>query len=57
MEQAVFFADRSENPLSFDVTSSVEGDISAAAEAVSAEILSCSELLFLIHKISRSKTD
>ena len=42
MEQAVFFG-RAENPLSFDVQSDLGGDVAAAAEAVSTEILSSSE--------------
>lgn len=58
MEQAVFFGDRSDvsrlvpqsaqtegreqNPLSFDLPAGFRGDVAAAAEAVSAEILASS---------------
>jgi hypothetical protein len=48
MEQAVFFGDRPENPLSFDAGAASEGDVADAAETVSAEILACSESTFLM---------
>ncbi|WWC66609.1 uncharacterized protein I206_100512 [Kwoniella pini CBS 10737] len=40
MEQAVFFGERSDNPLSFDLPAGFQGDLAEAAEAVSAEIVS-----------------
>ncbi|RXK40460.1 hypothetical protein M231_02293 [Tremella mesenterica] len=42
MEQAVFFGDRSENPLSFDLPAGFKGDPAEAALAVSAEVLASS---------------
>ncbi|KAL7420109.1 hypothetical protein Q5752_005074 [Cryptotrichosporon argae] len=42
MEQAVFFGDRSDNPLTFDLPPGFQGDLAAAAEAVSAEIVASS---------------
>ncbi|WVQ93625.1 hypothetical protein IAU59_000701 [Kwoniella sp. CBS 9459] len=42
MEQAVFFGERSDNPLSFDLPAGFQGDASEAAEAVSAEIVASS---------------
>ncbi|ORY21434.1 Non-repetitive/WGA-negative nucleoporin C-terminal-domain-containing protein, partial [Naematelia encephala] len=45
IEQAVFFGDRNDNPLSFDLHDSHEGDVAAAVEAVSEEILSSSSAL------------
>lgn len=42
MEQAVIFGDRPENPLTFDLEGDTAGDVAAAAEAISAEILDCS---------------
>ncbi|OCF44072.1 hypothetical protein I317_02025 [Kwoniella heveanensis CBS 569] len=44
MEQAVFFGERSDNPLSFDLPAGFQGDASEAAEAVSAEIVASSSL-------------
>nr|XP_019002973.1 uncharacterized protein I203_04767 [Kwoniella mangroviensis CBS 8507]OCF66434.1 hypothetical protein I203_04767 [Kwoniella mangroviensis CBS 8507] len=40
MEQAVFFGERSDNPLSFDLPAGFQGDLAEAAETVSAEIVS-----------------
>ncbi|WWC86014.1 uncharacterized protein L201_000885 [Kwoniella dendrophila CBS 6074] len=40
MEQAVFFGERSDNPLSFDLPAGFQGDIAEAADTVSAEIVS-----------------
>ncbi|WWC58351.1 uncharacterized protein I303_100891 [Kwoniella dejecticola CBS 10117] len=42
MEQAVFFGERSDNPLSFDLPAGFQGDLAEAAEIVSAEIVSSS---------------
>ncbi|WVF65992.1 hypothetical protein IAT40_000730 [Kwoniella sp. CBS 6097] len=42
MEQAVFFGERGDNPLSFDLPAGFQGDASEAAEAVSAEIVASS---------------
>ncbi|KAK8861724.1 hypothetical protein IAR55_002547 [Kwoniella newhampshirensis] len=42
MEQAVFFGDRSDNPLSFDLLAGFQGDAAEAAEIVSAEIVASS---------------
>ncbi|TXT07474.1 hypothetical protein VHUM_03194 [Vanrija humicola] len=42
MEQAVFFGDRSDNPLTFDLPPGYRGDVAEAAEAVSVEIVSSS---------------
>ncbi|KAK4686173.1 hypothetical protein P7C73_g3957, partial [Tremellales sp. Uapishka_1] len=44
MEQAVFFGDRSDNPLSFDLPPGFRGDLAEAAEAVSAEIVASSSV-------------
>lgn len=45
LEQAVFFGDRSENPLTFDLPAGWKGDLSEAAEGVSTEIVSSSKLV------------
>ncbi|KAL1411896.1 hypothetical protein Q8F55_002882 [Vanrija albida] len=42
MEQAVFFGDRGDNPLTFDLPAGYRGDVAEAAEAVSIEIVSSS---------------
>ncbi|WRT63927.1 uncharacterized protein IL334_000854 [Kwoniella shivajii] len=42
MEQAVFFGERSDNPLSFDLPAGFQGNLAEAAEIVSAEIVSSS---------------
>lgn len=42
MEQAVFFGDRGDNPLTFDLPPGYRGDVAEAAEAVSIEIVSSS---------------
>ncbi|WVR03681.1 hypothetical protein IAU60_000676 [Kwoniella sp. DSM 27419] len=39
MERAVFFGERSDNPLSFDLPPGAQGDAAEAAEAVSADIV------------------
>lgn len=46
IEQAVYFgAGNEENPLAFDLPSDFEGDLAAAVEAVSTEILSSGKIL------------
>lgn len=42
LEQAVFFGDRNDNPLTFDLPAGFEGDLAEAAEAVSTEVASSS---------------
>lgn len=48
IEQTVFFGDRSNNPLTFNLPPGFKGDLAEAAEAVSSEIVSSSELEFAI---------
>lgn len=43
IEQTVFFGDRNDNPLTFDLAPGFKGDLAEAAEAVSTEIVSSSE--------------
>ncbi|KAH9819025.1 Non-repetitive/WGA-negative nucleoporin C-terminal-domain-containing protein [Melampsora americana] len=42
LDQAVFFGDKEENPIAFTLESEAEGDLGAAAEQISKEILSSS---------------
>lgn len=42
LEQAVFFGDRNDNPLTFDLPAGFQGDLAEAAESVSQEVASSS---------------
>ncbi|GFZ42387.1 hypothetical protein JCM24511_00102, partial [Saitozyma sp. JCM 24511] len=56
VEQAVFYGDRSDNPLSFDLSPDYRGDAAEAAEAVSQEILSSSQYYVLSERRLQAET-